>query len=140
MKLDDVQTPALIVDLDAFDHNLLKMRDEIAKYGVRHRAHCKMHKSAEVAKLQIEHGNACGVCCQKVSEAEALAKAGLTDIMVSNEVCDPYKIDRLAQLPKLGARILVCTDNLANIADLSQAAVKHATQLEVLVELDCGGA
>ncbi|KZL26234.1 DSD1 family PLP-dependent enzyme [Pseudovibrio sp. WM33] len=140
MKLDDVQTPALIVDLDAFDHNLLKMRDEIAKYGVRHRAHCKMHKSAEVAKLQIERGNACGVCCQKASEAEALARTGLADIMVSNEVCDPYKIDRLAQLPKLGARILVCTDNLANIADLSQAAVKHATQLEVLVELDCGGA
>ncbi len=139
MKLEEVQTPALIVDLDAFDQNLLTMRDEIARYGVRHRAHCKMHKSADIARLQIERGNACGVCCQKVSEAEALARAGLTDIMVSNEVCDLFKIDRLAQLPKLGARILVCTDDLSNIADLSKAAVKHATRLEVLVELDCGG-
>ncbi len=139
MRVEEVQTPALIVDLEAFEHNLLKMRDEIARYGVRHRAHCKMHKSADIAKLQMELGKACGVCCQKVSEAEALARAGIKDILVSNEVCDPYKIDRLVQLPKLGARILVCTDNLANITDLSRAAVRHGTELEVLVELDCGG-
>ncbi|GHB41583.1 alanine racemase [Pseudovibrio japonicus] len=139
MRVEEVQTPALIVDLDAFEHNLLKMRDEIARYGVRHRAHCKMHKSADIARLQMEQGNACGVCCQKVSEAEALARAGIKDILVSNEVCDHYKIDRLAQLPKLGARVLVCTDNLANIGDLSRAAVRHGTELEVLVELECGG-
>ncbi|SDR48345.1 DSD1 family PLP-dependent enzyme [Pseudovibrio sp. Tun.PSC04-5.I4] len=139
MKLEDVQTPALLIDLDAFEANLLAMRDEIAAYGVRHRAHCKMHKSADIAKLQMELGNACGVCCQKVSEAEALARAGITDILVSNEVCDPYKLDRLAQLPKLGARILVCTDDLNNVAALSKAAVKHGTELEVLVELESGG-
>ncbi|KZL17910.1 3-hydroxy-D-aspartate aldolase [Pseudovibrio axinellae] len=139
MRLEEVQTPALIIDLDAFDHNLVKMRDEITHYGVRHRAHCKMHKSADIAQLQINSGGACGVCCQKVSEAEALARAGIADILVSNEVCDPNKIDRLAQLPKLGARILVCTDDLSNIAELSRAAARHNTELEVLVELDCGG-
>ncbi|MEM8795916.1 MAG: 3-hydroxy-D-aspartate aldolase BhcC [Pseudomonadota bacterium] len=138
MNEADIQTPCLIVDLDAFERNVKKMREHCEKMGVRHRVHGKMHKSADVAKYQIEEGKACGVCCQKVSEAEAFVRAGVMDVLVSNQVRDPAKIDRLARLPKLGARAICCVDDIENVADLSAAAVKHGTTIECLVEIDCG--
>ncbi|MEM8796560.1 MAG: 3-hydroxy-D-aspartate aldolase BhcC [Pseudomonadota bacterium] len=138
MNEADIQTPCLIVDLDAFERNVKKMRDHCENMGVRHRVHGKMHKSADVAKYQIEEGKACGVCCQKVSEAEAFVRAGVMDVLVSNQVRDPAKIDRLARLPKLGARAICCVDDIENVADLSAAAVKHGTTIECLVEIDCG--
>jgi 3-hydroxy-D-aspartate aldolase len=105
---------------------------------MRHRAHGKMHKSVDVLKLQEKLGGAIGVCCQKVSEAEVFVRGGIKDVLVSNQVRDPAKIDRLARLPKLGSRIIVCVDDLANVADLSAAARKHGTTIECFVEIDCG--
>jgi 3-hydroxy-D-aspartate aldolase len=134
----DIQTPCLILDLDALERNIVKMGDYARAHGMRHRVHGKMHKSVDVAKLQERLGGAIGVCCQKVSEAEVFARGGIKDVLVSNQVRDPAKIDRLARLPKYGARTIVCVDDVANVADLSAAAVKHGTQLEVLVEIDCG--
>ncbi len=138
MSEADIQTPCLIVDLDALERNVKKMGDLSKEMGVRHRAHGKMHKSVDVAKLQERLGGSVGVCCQKVSEAEVFVRGGIKDVMVSNQVRDPAKIDRLAKMPKLGARILVCVDDPENVADLSAAAQKHGTQLECLVEIDCG--
>ncbi len=137
MSIDEVSTPALIVDLDAFEKNVKIMRDFIRKTGVRHRAHAKTHKSADIALYQIEHGDACGICCQKVAEAEALVDGGVKDVLVSNQVVDPKKIDRLAQLAKK-ARVLVCVDDISNVDDLSAAAGKHGVTIECLVEIDCG--
>lgn len=134
----DIQTPCLILDLDALERNIIKMGDYARAHGMRHRVHGKMHKSVDVAKLQQRLGGAVGVCCQKVSEAEVFARGGIKDVLVSNQVRDPAKIDRLARLPKLGARTIVCVDDVANVADLSAAAVKHGTQIEVFVEIDCG--
>lgn len=134
----DIQTPCLILDLDALQRNIVKMGDYARAHGMRHRVHGKMHKSVDVAKLQERLGGAVGVCCQKVSEAEVFARGGIKDVLVSNQVRDPAKIDRLARLPKLGARTIVCVDDVANVADLSAAAVRHGTQLEVFVEIDCG--
>jgi 3-hydroxy-D-aspartate aldolase len=134
----DIQTPCLVLDLDALERNIRKMGDYARDHGMRHRVHGKMHKSVDVAKLQEKLGDACGVCCQKVSEAEVFARGGIKDVMVSNQVTDPAKIDRLARMPKLGARVLVCVDDPANVANLSAAAVKHGTQIEALVEIDCG--
>src|SRR6478752_5607060 len=134
----DIQTPCLILDLDALERNIGKMGEYAKAHGMRHRSHGKMHKSVDVQKLQERLGGAVGVCCQKVSEAEAFARGGIRDILVSNEVRDPAKIDRLAQLPKLGSRITVCVDDVANVAELSAAARKHGTTLECLVEIDCG--
>ncbi len=134
----DIQTPCLVLDLDALERNVVKMRERAAAMGVRHRAHAKMHKSVDVALLQERMGASVGVCCQKVSEAEVFARAGIKDVMVSNQVRDAAKIDRLARMPKLGARVLVCVDEPGNVADLSGAAQKHGTQLECLVEIDCG--
>ena len=111
MAVADIQTPALVLDLDALEANIRKMGDYAAAHGMRHRVHGKMHKSIDVAKLQQRLGGACGVCCQKVSEAEVFARGGIKDVMVSNQVTDPAKIDRLARMPKLGARVLVCVED-----------------------------
>ncbi len=138
MDEKDIQTPCLILDLDALERNIRKMGDYAKAHGMRHRVHGKMHKSVDVAKLQEKLGGSVGVCCQKVSEAEVFARGGIKDILVSNQVRDPAKIDRLARLPKYGCRTIVCVDDLANVADLSAAAVKHGTQLEVFIEIDCG--
>lgn len=134
----DIQTPCLIVDLDALERNITKMGQFAKEMGVRHRVHGKMHKSVDIAFLQEKLGDSCGVCCQKVSEAEVFARGGIKDVLVSNQVREPAKIDRLAQLPKLGARTLVCVDDLENVAELAAAVNKHDTQIECLVEIDCG--
>ncbi len=138
MDEKDIQTPCLILDLDALERNIKKMGDYARAHGMRHRTHGKMHKSVDVQKLQEKLGGACGVCCQKVSEAEVFARGGIKDVLVSNQVTDPAKIDRLARMPKLGARVLCCVDDPDNVANLSAAAVKHGTQIECLVEIDCG--
>ena len=134
----DIQTPCLVLDLDALERNVKKMGDYAKAHGMRHRVHGKMHKSVDVAKLQVELGGAVGVCCQKVSEAEVFARGGITDVLVSNQVRGEAKIDRLARLPKLGARAICCVDDIENVAELSAGATAHGTQIECLVEIDCG--
>ena len=134
----DIQTPCLVLDLDALERNIKKMGDYARAHGMRHRVHGKMHKSVDVAKLQEKIGGAVGVCCQKVSEAEVFARGGIKDVLVSNQVRDPLKIDRLARIPELGSRTIVCVDDLANVADLSAAVQKHGTELECFIEIDCG--
>jgi len=76
----DIQTPCLILDLGALERNVKKMGDLARDMGVRHRAHGKMHKSVDVAKLQETLGHSVGVCCQKVSEAEVFARGGIKDV------------------------------------------------------------
>jgi len=138
MRIDEVQTPCLILDLDALERNVRKMGEYAKAHNVRLRVHAKMHKSVDVFRLQEEIGGASGVCCQKVSEAEVFARAGIADILISNQVRDARKIDRLAKLSKYGARITVCVDDLANVAELSEAATRNGTTIECLVEIDCG--
>ncbi len=138
MDASDIQTPCLVLDLDALERNIRKMGDYARAHNMRHRVHGKMHKSVDVAKLQMRLGGAIGVCCQKVSEAEVFVRGGIKDVLVSNQVRDARKIDRLARLPKLGAKIIVCVDDLANVAELSEAAQRHRTTLECFVEIDCG--
>jgi 3-hydroxy-D-aspartate aldolase len=134
----DVQTPCLILDLDALERNVRKMGEYAQAHGMRLRSHGKMHKSVDVQKLQERLGGAVGVCCQKVSEAEVFARGGIGDILVSNQVRDPGKLDRLARLPGYGARITVCVDDAANVDELSAAAQRHGATLACLVEIDCG--
>ncbi|RDD72424.1 3-hydroxy-D-aspartate aldolase BhcC [Paracoccus versutus] len=134
----EIQTPCLILDLDALERNIRKMGDYAKAHGMRHRSHGKMHKSVDVQKLQESLGGSVGVCCQKVSEAEVFARGGIGDVLVTNEVREPAKIDRLARLPKTGATVTVCVDDVSNIADLSAAAQKHGTELGIFVEIDCG--
>ena len=136
MRLDQIDTPALVVDLDAFEHNLDHMAALLAPTGVRLRAHAKTHKSPVVAHLQMARG-AVGQCVQKVAEAEILAWAGVPDILVSNEVGTPAKCARIAALARL-CRIAVCADDPVHVALLAEAASQAGIRLRVLVEIDVG--
>jgi D-serine deaminase-like pyridoxal phosphate-dependent protein len=136
MPVHEVDTPALLIDLDAFERNLQRMADFVAKAGVRLRAHAKTHKSPDIAARQIALG-AVGMCCQKVSEAEVLVDGGVLDVLVSNEVAGAAKLARLAQLAKR-AKIAVCVDNVDNVREIEAAAAKAGAEIGVLVEIDVG--
>ncbi|HSU62369.1 MAG TPA: alanine racemase, partial [Burkholderiales bacterium] len=131
MRVADIDTPALIIDLDAFEKNVGTLGDTV-KNRVRVRAHAKTHKCPEIAKRQVAAG-AIGVCCQKVSEAEAMVEGGIEDVLVSNEVVGAPKLGRLAAL-STRARLGVCVDNRENLRQLEASGAK----LDVYVELDIG--
>lgn len=136
MALADVDTPALLVDLDAFERNLAAMAEHAAAAGVRIRPHAKTHKCAVIARRQMALG-AVGVCCQKVSEAQALVQAGVTDVLVSNQVVGRRKIERLVALAR-EAKIGVCVDDPGNAAEIGEAAAAAGLTIDVLVEIDVG--
>ena len=134
--LEEVDTPALVIELHAFERNLKRLSDAVAGRGVRVRAHAKTHKCPEIARRQVA-GGAVGVCCQKVSEAEVMVDGGVGDVLVSNEVVGARKIERLAALA-LRAHIGVCADDQANVRELSWAAERAGATLDVYVEVDVG--
>ena len=136
MAAEDVDTPALLVDLDAFEHNIALMAKLVAGFGVNHRPHAKTHKSPVIARRQIAAG-AVGQCCQKVGEAEILVAGGVDDVLVSNQIVGRRKLDRLAGLARQ-ARIGVCVDDAGNIADINTAGERFGSTIEVLVEIDIG--
>jgi 3-hydroxy-D-aspartate aldolase len=137
MALHDVDTPALILDLDAFEYNLARMAQTAAAAQIKLRPHAKSHKTPEIARRQIALG-AVGVCCQKVSEAEALVDGGVPNVFVSNEVVDSAKLRRLATLATR-ATIAVCVDNSSVIDRLDAVAAERGVTLTTLVEIDVGG-
>jgi len=136
MPLDEVDTPALLLDLEAFERNLARMARAAATAGVRLRPHSKSHKCPVIALRQMAHG-AVGVCCQKVGEAEAMVHGGVPDVLVTNEIVGGKKLARLAALAT-HARVSVCADNPEHVAALSQAAVAYGVTLPVLVEVNVG--
>jgi 3-hydroxy-D-aspartate aldolase len=136
MPLAAVDTPALILDLDAFERNLARMADALRGKPARLRPHAKSHKCAQIALRQMAAG-AVGVCCQKVSEAEALVEGGVTDVLIANEVVGAGKLDRLAALART-AKLAVCVDAAENVADLDAAAARAGVRLDALVEINVG--
>jgi D-serine deaminase-like pyridoxal phosphate-dependent protein len=136
-----IDTPALVIDLDAMERNLARMASFARRAGVRLRPHAKMHKSAELARLQLAAG-AVGVCVQKTSEAEALAAAGILDVFISNEVVAPAKLARVAALARSlsarGGRLAIAADSAEGIARLDAAARAVGAELDVFVEIDVG--
>jgi D-serine deaminase-like pyridoxal phosphate-dependent protein len=138
MREDEIDTPALVLDLDAFEYNLDTMAAFVAGTGAKLRAHAKTHKSPVIARLQMARG-AVGQCVQKVAEAEMLAWGGVPDILVSNEVVGAAKLSRLVALSGI-ARVAVCADDGFHVAQAEAAAAAAGRRLSVLVEIDAGGA
>ena len=140
-----IDTPALVVDLDAMQRNLQRMQAYATQHNVRLRPHAKMHKSGQLALLQMQAG-AVGVCVQKTSEAHALALCGVTNIYVSNQVIAPSKCAQLAQLcHSLSGRqgqLALAVDSLLGVQRIAQAMAQHggASVLDVLIEIDVGQA
>jgi D-serine deaminase-like pyridoxal phosphate-dependent protein len=137
-----IDTPALVVDLDAMERNLHRMAAFAQTKQVKLRPHAKMHKSAELARLQMAAG-AVGACVQKTAEAEALAAGGVDDIYISNEVIAPHKLQRVAALAHTlaarGGRLAIAVDSLHGVQALARSfAGARANLLDVFIELDVG--
>ena len=136
-----IETPALVIDLDAMRRNIERMATFARDHGLALRPHAKTHKSAAIARLQIGAG-AVGVCVQKLSEAEALAAAGISDIFISNEVIATAKLARLVALARR-ITLAVAVDSTLGIERLVEAWRAAATDggsvdLGVFVEIDVG--
>jgi len=136
VPVDAIDTPALVVDLDAYERNLDRMAASLAGTAVRLRPHAKTHKCPVVAHHQLARG-AIGVSCQKVSEAEAMVYAGVQNVLVSNQVVGAAKIARLLGLATQ-AEVAVCVDDPDNVRHLDDGARAAGVRLPVLVELNIG--
>jgi len=138
-RLQDVDTPALVLDLDRFEANLERMREAAVKHNVRLRPHAKSHKCTEIAKRQISAGGI-GICCQKIGEAEVFLARDIDNILITNEIVGDRKLHRLAQLAWRypDARIGVCVDDASVTRRLGALCVAQEARLDVYVELDVG--
>src|SRR4051812_23137687 len=136
MPLVDVDTPCLMLELDAFERNLRRLPESLQRKSIRLRPHAKSHKCPEIALRQIALG-AAGVCVQKVSEAEVLVAGGVKDILIANEVVGAPKLKLLAELNR-NAHVAACADDAGNVAALDAAARAGGVTLDVLVEIDVG--
>ena len=139
MSLEDVDTPALLLDLDAFEHNIDRMAKSLEGTSVKIRPHSKSHKCAIIGLEQMARG-AVGLCCQKVGEAEAMVAGGVRNVLVSNQIVGRSKLLRLAALTKQADWIGVCADHPDNVEQLNEAAAAMGTVINVLVEIDTGAA
>ena len=138
MEIKDIQTPSLIIDFKVFQSNILKMKNFIIENNVKLRPHAKMHKSINVANFQIKHGGAHGICCQKVSEAEIFLRGGIEDILITNQVTDLYKINRLTKMVSKDIKLGCCVDDAENIINIQKSAEKNNAQIDIYIEYDCG--
>jgi D-serine deaminase-like pyridoxal phosphate-dependent protein len=136
MKLDQIKTPALIVDLDAMESNLRDMANFFARRPTRLRPHFKNHKAPMLAWKQVRAG-AIGMTCASVREAEILVEHGIDGILIANEIAGQEKPERLAELSR-HASVIVCVDNCHSIRDLAAAQRNRKSQIEVLVDVNIG--
>lgn len=134
---DELDTPAFIVDLDAMERNIKKMASYFQEREANIRPHMKHHKTPAIAHKQLAAGNAVGVCCQKLGEAEVMADAGIENILVTYEVIGSTKIRRLMSL-RNRAKVMVISDSPDNIKDLSDGAQAFGVSLGVLVDVNSG--
>ena len=138
MNLNEIQTPCLVIDYNKFEKNILKMKEFVLNNNVKLRPHAKMHKSFNVADFQIKFGGAHGICCQKVSEAEVFARQGIQDILITNQVTDLFKINRLTSISSNGIKLSCCVDDEENIININKSAKEKNTQIDLYIEFDCG--
>jgi D-serine deaminase-like pyridoxal phosphate-dependent protein len=131
-----IDTPALVIDLDAMQRNLTAMADFARQRGLRLRPHAKTHKSAWIAQAQIAQG-AVGICVQKASEAKALAAQGVRDIFITNEVIDEAKLSGVAALAH-DVNLAIAVDSVLGIERLAEALKASSATIDVFVEIDVG--
>ncbi len=136
MTLDDLDTPALLIDLDRVEANAQRWQACCDKAGVKNRPHIKTHKIPELALLQIQLG-ACGITCQKLGEAEAMADGGVSDIFLAYNLVGEPKLQRLRALHER-THLRVVADGREVVEGLARAMAGAERPLEVLVECDTG--
>ncbi|HPD31866.1 MAG TPA: DSD1 family PLP-dependent enzyme [Phycisphaerae bacterium] len=136
--IEDLDTPALLLDWPAAQRNLRKMADFFRGRPAQLRPHFKNHKCSELARRQLKAGSAVGVTCAKLAEAEVLATAGVDDILIANQIVGPAKIDRLIALARRVPRLRVAVDDLEQTRLLARVAEASGLTVGVLIEIDIG--
>jgi len=137
MHIYDLDTPALVIDLDVLERNIADMAAHCKDLGIALRVHTKTHKVPEIAQMQLAAGSQ-GIVCQKVGEAEVMARAGIRDILIPYNILGTQKLRRLTALAKMAA-ITVAADSEETVRGLSAQAVADGVTIRVLVEADTGG-
>ena len=131
-----IETPALIVDLAALERNIDMLAQALQGSGLRLRPHAKSHKCVEIAQRQIARG-AVGICCQKTDEALAFIEGGIADVLLTNEVVTPSKLDRLAAAAR-NATVGLLVDCARGVELADAAASRAGAALDLYVEVDVG--
>lgn len=137
MRVEDLDTPVPVVDLDRVEANLKRMQDYCDAHAIALRPHIKTHKLPAIARRQVELG-AVGITCQKISEARAMADAGLDDILLTYPVVGAAKIGPLAELARRTRRLAVALDNAVALDTVAAAAAAAGVEIGILVEFDSG--
>jgi D-serine deaminase-like pyridoxal phosphate-dependent protein len=134
VRLDELDTPAVICDLDVLERNLSQMAERCRALGIPFRSHTKAHKIPELAHWQLRSG-ASGIICQKIGEAEQMVSAGITDILIPYNIVGSVKVQRLSRLARR-ASITVSLDSLPVAEGLAAQLAGDGTQVDVLIEID----
>lgn len=137
MRIDELDTPVPVVDMDRLEANIARLQAYLDEHGIANRPHIKTHKIPEIARMQLEAG-AVGITCQKISEAEVMAEAGFDDIFLPYNIIGESKLMRLMNLARQ-IRLSVTADSAFTVHGLSKAAQQADVMLPVLVECDTGG-
>ena len=136
--IEDLDTPALCLDVDLFDGNLKRMADYFSGRPAQLRPHFKNNKCSQIALRQLAAGSIVGMTCAKLGEAEVLAAAGCTDILVANQIVGPAKIARLVDLARKMQTIRVAVDQFDNAAAIGEVAGRAGATIGLLIEVDIG--
>ena len=134
--VNEIETPALIVDLDIMERNMDKMMRFLSKGTVGIRPHAKTHKTPPIARMQVEKG-AIGITCATIGEAEVLVDGGIKDVLVTNRIVGTGKVMRATSLAKK-ATLRVSVDSMENVKELALAAQDQGVIIGIVVEVDIG--
>jgi D-serine deaminase-like pyridoxal phosphate-dependent protein len=136
LQVSEIDTPALLVDLDVLESNIARMAKYLREAGCNLRPHVKVHKTPAIAHRQVKAG-AIGLTCAKVSEAEVMANAGISDILIANQIVGRFKVERLAGLAR-EVEVAVAFDDAANAEEISREALRQGSTVGAVVELELG--
>lgn len=137
--VSSLETPCLLVDLDALEVNLQRLPASLKPFPhVAIRPHAKAHKSSSIGQLQLQMCQAVGLCCQKVGEAEAMFKGGVTDLLLSNEVYGLERYERMAVMAKGGATVTLIFDSVETVTQAAKVAEAQGVHFRALVEVNVG--
>ncbi len=135
-SIDDLDTPALCLDLDIMEANIAQIAAYCRQHGVAWRPHAKGHKTAAIARLEMAAG-ALGITCAKLAEAEVMADGGVTDLLIANMVVGPHKVARLVELRRR-ADPIVAVDDIAQVKPIGAAMAAAGLKCRLLIEVDIG--
>lgn len=136
MRIAEIETPALVVNLDLMEGNLKKMADFFERRCCKARPHFKNHKTPALARKQIDYG-AIGMTCATLREAEILVESGITSVLIANEIASEIKLERLSELAGQ-ASVMVAVDNECVLAEMARVQRNHKTQFEVVADINIG--